>query len=70
MNRHYWAIVAVVELSILIVIMWLLRHSFDARVGFGNKTLPVSKPLSVLLVWLSVSVPVLLAAKWIRRFLQ
>ena len=53
-----WALIAAIDLGLLIAILWLLRNGFAFRMGRGDNIADVPKPIFVLALWLTAALPV------------
>jgi hypothetical protein len=53
-----WALIAAIDLGILIAILWLLRNGFNFQMGRAGNTVDVPKPVFVLALWLTAALPV------------
>jgi hypothetical protein len=67
---RFSSLVVCADLAILAVVVFFLRDTFAHKIGVAGRVFDVSKPLMMMVVWLTIAVPVTIFVSLVRRFVQ
>jgi hypothetical protein len=65
-----WALIAAIDLGLLIAILSLVRNGFAFHIRFGASGVDVSKPIFVLALWLTAALPVTVVIRLLAHLIR